>query len=128
MKIRWFEVVVLVLTGLCALCFFANYLVTVRSADITITTRSGGAYELEETQEKGVEYAETGESTIGKLDLNSATLEELMTLPGIGESKAQAIIDYRLQHGGFSSIEELIQVDGIGKGLFEKIKNRVTVS
>lgn len=129
MKIRWFEVMVLALTALCALVFFANYFVTVHSADITITTQREGAYEVQdEEKSKGVEYAETGASTLGKLDLNTAGMEDLMTLPGVGEIKAQAIIDYRLQHGAFHSIEELMEVDGIGEGLFEEIKSRITVS
>ena len=47
------------------------------------------------------------------VDLNSAGLEELCSLPGVGEKKAQAILDYREEHGPFSGIEELEQVDGI---------------
>ena len=50
-----------------------------------------------------------------------------MTLSGIGESKAQAIISYREQHGEFKEIEELMQVSGIGESVFEQIKDHITL-
>ena len=52
---------------------------------------------------------------------------QLMTLPGIGEVKAQAILEYRTQHGGFSSIEEIRQVNGIGESIFSQIKNKIKI-
>lgn len=61
------------------------------------------------------------------ININTATLEELITLNGIGESKAQAIIDYRNTSGGFKSIEEIKNVSGIGDAAYEKIKNNITV-
>lgn len=67
------------------------------------------------------------EDADGKVNLNSADLVMLMTLPGIGESKAQSIIDYREQNGRFSSIEDVMNVDGIKNGLFQKIKEKITV-
>lgn len=62
-----------------------------------------------------------------KVNLNSASLEELQTLTGIGESKAKAIIAYREEHGKFSDIEEIKEVSGIGESLYEKIKEDITV-
>lgn len=62
-----------------------------------------------------------------KINLNTATLEELQTISGIGESKAQAIIEYRKEHIKFNSIEEIKEVTGIGEALYEKIKNNITV-
>ena len=65
-------------------------------------------------------------STSGKISLNNASLDELMTLNGIGEKKAQAIIEYRKKHS-FKSIEEILEVDGIGTVTYEKIKDRLTI-
>ena len=62
-----------------------------------------------------------------KLNLNTATLEELDALPGIGTALAQRILDYRAQNGGFKTIEELKAVRGIGDKLFDDIKELVTV-
>ena len=61
------------------------------------------------------------------LDLNRATLEELMTLPRIGEKLAQRILDYRAQYGRFSAPEQLMDVEGIGEGTFEGLRELVTV-
>lgn len=62
-----------------------------------------------------------------KVSLNQATLEELMTLSGVGEAKAKSIIEYRNKNGGFQSIEEVKKVNGIGDSLFDKIKENITL-
>ena len=67
----------------------------------------------------------TGESST--VNLNTATLEELTSLPGIGESTAQKIIDYRRQNGKFKAIEDLKNVSGIGESKFDNIKDKITV-
>lgn len=67
------------------------------------------------------------DNTSQKVNINTADEEALMTLPGIGESKAAAIIRYREEHGGFGSIEELKQIEGIKDGVFNKIKDEITV-
>src|SRR5690554_1051262 len=56
------------------------------------------------------------------INLNSATLEQLDALPGIGPSKAKAIMDYRLKYGDFRTLEQIMEVKGIGPKLFEKMK------
>lgn len=61
------------------------------------------------------------------VDLNSAGLEELCSLPGVGEKKAQAILDYREEHGPFSGIEELDQVDGISTKSIEAWRSRLYI-
>ena len=62
------------------------------------------------------------------LNLNTATKDELVALSGIGPAKAQAILDYRVQHGGFKSVDELKDVKGIGARRFEKLKPELTVA
>ena len=61
-----------------------------------------------------------------KISINNAAKELLQTLPGIGESKAQDIIDYRTQNGPFEKIEDITKVPGIGESLFAKIKENIT--
>lgn len=75
----------------------------------------------------GTEESSGSGQTEGKINLNSASREQLMTLPGIGEGKAGNIISYREEHGKFQSIEDLMKVDGIKEGTYEKLKDRITV-
>lgn len=63
----------------------------------------------------------------GIVNLNTADAETLKTLSGIGDSKAQAILAYREEHGGFSSIEEIMQVPGIKESTFAMIKDKIAV-
>ena len=69
----------------------------------------------------------SGENRTKKVNLNTADLEELMTLSGIGEAKAQSILQYREKVGPFQSIEELKNVSGIGDAMFERVKEQITV-
>ncbi len=69
----------------------------------------------------------TGTSGGGLVNLNTATLEQLQTLPGVGPVLAQRIIDYREQLGGFGSVADLRQVTGIGDARYNELKSRVTV-
>lgn len=62
----------------------------------------------------------------GKINLNTASLDELDQLPGIGPSKAESIIDFRLKYGQFEEISELLFVPGIGQNLFENIQELIT--
>lgn len=63
-----------------------------------------------------------------KIDVNRAETWLLEALPGIGKVTAQAIVDYRNEHGPFTRIEDLLKVKGIGEGTFAKIKDYITVS
>jgi competence protein ComEA len=62
------------------------------------------------------------------VNINSATKEELVTLKGIGEKKAQAIIDYRKKNGDFKSVDDLEKVEGIGPGTMKQIRSELTVT
>lgn len=63
----------------------------------------------------------------GLVNLNTADVAALMTLPGIGESRANAIISYREQHGAFAKIEDIMKISGIKQAAFSKIKDKITV-
>ena len=63
----------------------------------------------------------------GLVNLNTADVAALMTLPGIGESRAKAIISYREQHGAFTKIEDIMKISGIKQAAFSKIKDKITV-
>jgi competence protein ComEA len=60
-----------------------------------------------------------------KVNINSATIEELKTLNGVGDSKAKSIIEYREQNGGFKTIDDIKNVTGIGEKMFERIKEQI---
>ena len=61
------------------------------------------------------------------VNINSASLDELTTLTGIGEAKAKLIIEYRNKNGNFKNIEDIMNVKGIGQSLFDKIKNKIKI-
>ncbi|MGN0407681.1 MAG: helix-hairpin-helix domain-containing protein [Bacteroides sp.] len=65
--------------------------------------------------------------TSSKVNINSATKEQLMTLAGIGESRAEDIISYRSKNGGFKTIEDIMNVSGIKEAAYEKIKENICV-
>lgn len=62
-----------------------------------------------------------------KIDINKATLSELMTLPGIGKAKAESIVAYREDNGGFTVIEDIMRITGIKENVFNKIKDFIDV-
>ena len=63
----------------------------------------------------------------GRIDINRADTELLKTLPGIGEAKAEAILRYREEHGAFLRAEDLMQVPGIGEGLYKGLEDRIGI-
>lgn len=79
-------------------------------------------FQLEES-----EFAEGNSKENHLIDLNLATKDELMTLPGIGETKADRILGYRKEHGGFQTIEDIMQIAGVKEAIFSKVKDYITV-
>ncbi len=74
----------------------------------------------------GVQDTASDQAT-GKVNLNTAGLEELMTLTGIGQTRAEAILAYREEEGDFRSPEDIMNVEGIKEGIYEKLKDEITV-
>ena len=99
-----------------ALAFFA-----VRG-DVAVTENDGYTVEVERSipAEEVVPVKEP-------VDINSATAEELESLMGIGTVLAQAIVDYRAEHGPFASVDELLDVSGIGEAKLDNIRDDVTI-
>lgn len=99
--------------------------------DVAVTTAVNQAAVLQDEMTLYVpnysEYAEAQDAEDGKVSLNLASKEELMTLPGVGESKAESIISYREEHNGFKSIEEIMDIAGIKEGLFNKVKDYIKI-
>ena len=80
----------------------------------------------------GQRLPQTAETTVqsfvpdAPVDLNTATLAQLMALPGLGRVRAQAILDYRAENGPFTYPEDVIQVPGIGQSVYEGLAGRIT--
>ena len=94
---------------------------------ITIYNREEAASLLADSAPVGENAGKSGTSGSGLVNLNTATKEELMTLKGIGESKAEDIIRYREKSGGFNKIEDIMKISGIKENGFQKIKDSITV-
>ncbi len=80
-----------------------------------------------EMQEAGADTMSGMQDGQQKVNLNTAGREELMTLPGIGRAKADAIVQYRTEHGSFKKIEEIQNISGIKEAVFAKIRDYITV-
>jgi len=98
-----------------------NY--TTTTAKPIVTTGTTSTCKIAETTTKTTTTKILNE----KININTATLEELIKLNGLGESKANKIIEYRNNNGLFEKIEDLLKVDGIGNKTFENIKNYIEV-
>lgn len=80
-----------------------------------------------QTGKNQVQSSASATQSNSMININSATADELKSLDGIGDSKANSIIEYREKNGGFKSIDDIKNVDGIGEKMFEKIKDSLTV-
>ena len=67
------------------------------------------------------------QSSVGKVNINTASVEQLAELPGIGKSTAQKIVEYRTQNGNFKSVDQLLEIKGIGEKKLEEMKSLLTL-
>lgn len=74
------------------------------------------------------QYGQTGGESIALVDVNTADEALLEQLPGVGQTLARRIVEYRRVHGSFSSVDELLQVNGIGEQTLEKMRDYITVT
>jgi competence protein ComEA len=82
---------------------------------------------VEEAKERQESAAESTSADDGRININTADAAGLMQIPGVGESRAEAILAYRREHGSFGSIEDIMKVSGIKDALFEKMKDYITI-
>lgn len=95
-------------------------------SQIVIESRDGKKKQAAAGRER-TETQRSAQGESGRININRATKEELMTLPGIGESKAVSIISYRDTNGTFKKIEDIMNITGIKTGVFDKIRDRIEV-
>lgn len=100
-------------------CNLAEYVTDAQKVYVPTIEEAGAL--LETAESEGL----PGEA--GKVNLNTATSAQLMEIPGIGRSKADSILAYRSEHGRFEKIEDIMNITGIKEGIFEKIKDSITV-
>ena len=99
---------------------------------VTVVAEESGITQRQETSDTESTPGQTASDASsgiknGLVDINLATKEELMTLSGIGATRAEAIISYRSESGSFGSIEDIKKVSGIGDGTYQKIKDKITI-
>ena len=114
-----------VLLFLMTLCFLTSLFFLYEKAS---DTSAGTDYTITVTQREPERVTPEAPKEPALVDINTATLDELQTLTGIGPVIAQRIIDYRTENGAFTSIEDLLNVKGIGEATLNKFRDRVTIS
>ncbi len=78
-------------------------------------------------EQGAVQSSKSAEEIAGKINLNQCTVDQLMELPNIGETKARAIVEFREKYGNFENVNELLYVSGIGESVFKGLKDLVYV-
>lgn len=127
MKIRWYEILILALTALFVLIFWGTYFATAQAPGVWVSTEYSGRLASETDADASVQEREA-EAETELVNINTADQAELESLPGVGAVRAAAILEYRRENGPFQSIEDLLEVDGIGEKTMDKLRDFVTVS
>ena len=104
-----------------------NEIINMKEKEKTTCPPCNNACIEEKDETSKINITEENKVEEGKININTANIEELQKLNGIGESKAQNIIEYRNKNGNFKDIEEIKNVQGIGEAAFEKIKDNITI-
>lgn len=120
----------LLILSLLFLAFCGGYFLGTAQSDrgVSIATSPPQQTQPRESISTAVtDETQTTEIAPGLININTATLEELITLPGVGETIARNIVDYRQAHGAFTTIEALNEVPGIGEKRLEQIRTYITL-
>lgn len=94
---------------------------------ITIPKRIPAEKGRNDSAKDGMESDSRSTAADGRININTAGLAELMTIPGIGEAKAQLILDYRAENGNFQSTEDIMKISGIKEGIYNRIKDCIVI-
>ncbi len=98
-------------------------------AEVTKLIEEGIGFHDGSSQSPGADVSQTADAaSAGKININTASVSELTTITGIGETRAKAIVDYRTEHGSFKDTKDITGVSGIGDATYEKIKESICVN
>ena len=104
------------------------YDVTLNQAERLSDGQKIHVYTKEEAAEGLAPTEESSSTSDGKVNINTASTEELTSLKGIGQTRAESIVAYRQEHGAFAAVEDLKAVSGIGDATYQKIADAITVN
>lgn len=95
--------------------------------DAAAQEKSGAALQIGIVGAEEPSGGENADRADAKININTASVKELCSIPGVGETRAAAIVSYRESHGGFAKPEDIMKVSGIKEGMYEKIKDSISV-
>lgn len=106
-----------------ALCLFLCFVQVAHAEETACAISPLAAYQMLTNQAQQSQAAKTNRL----ININTASVAELIQLPRIGVKKAQAIVDYRQRYGAYSSVDDLTQIKGIGKKTLDRFRHRLTI-